>query len=53
MAFTLLYIPCISALAATRREMNSAKWTLFAVTWQLGTAYVVSLIVYRLASLFI
>jgi len=53
MSFTLLYIPCVSALAATRREMNSGKWTLIAVLWQLGTAYIVSLIIYQAAKLFI
>jgi len=53
MAFTLLYVPCVSALAATRREMNSRKWSLIAVFWQLGTAYVVSFIIYQIAKLFV
>jgi ferrous iron transport protein B len=53
MAFTLLYVPCVSALAATRREMNSLRWTLFAVAWQLGSAYLVAMTVYQITKLFL
>lgn len=49
MSFTLLYVPCVSALAATRREMNSGKWTVFAVTWQLCMAYLVSFLVFNIS----
>lgn len=35
-----------------RREMNSAKWTAFAIAYQCGFAYAVSLIVYQLGLLF-
>jgi ferrous iron transport protein B len=52
MTFTLLYIPCVSAIAATRREMNSLKWTLFALTWQTGSAYIAALLLYQGISLF-
>jgi ferrous iron transport protein B len=51
MTFTLLYVPCVSTLATTRREMNSRKWTAFAVAWQLSMAYIVSFIVYNVARL--
>ncbi len=47
MTFTLLYMPCIAAFAAIKREMNSWKWTLFTVGYQTATAWIVSLIVYQ------
>lgn len=50
--FNLLCAPCFAAIGAIRREMNSAKWTWFAIGYQCGFAYVVSLIVYQLGSLF-
>lgn len=52
MAFTLLYMPCVAAFGAIKREMNSWKWTLFAVGYQTGIAWVVSLIIFQVGSLF-
>ena len=53
LVFNLLCAPCFAAIGAIRREMNSAKWTWFAIGYQCGFAYVVSLIIYQLGSLFI
>lgn len=50
--FNLLCAPCFAAMGAIRREMNSAKWTLFAIGYQTLFAYVVSFIVYQLGMLF-
>lgn len=50
--FNLLCAPCFAAMGAIRREMNSAKWTAFAIAYQCGFAYAVSLIVYQLGLLF-
>lgn len=47
MAFTLLYMPCIAAFAAMKREMNSWKWTLIAVTYQTGVAWLVAFVIYQ------
>lgn len=52
MAFTLLYMPCIAAFGAIKREMNSWKWTLFAVGYQTVTAWVVSFIIFQVGRLF-
>ena len=52
LAFNLLCAPCFAAIGAIRREMNSAKWTWFAIGYQCGFAYVVSLIIYQVGSLF-
>ena len=51
LAFNLLCAPCFAAIGAIRREMNSAKWTWFAIGYQCGFAYVVALIIYQLGLL--
>ena len=48
--FNLLCAPCFAAIGAIKREMNSAKWTWFAIGYQCGFAYAVSLIVYQIGS---
>ena len=50
--FNLLCAPCFAAIGAIRREMNSAKWTWFAIGYQCVFAYVISLIVYQFGMLF-
>lgn len=50
--FNLLCAPCLAAIGAIKREMNSAKWTWFAIGYQTVFAYVISFIVFRLGSLF-
>ena len=45
--FNLLCAPCFAAIGAIRREMNSAKWTWFAIGYQCCFAYAVSLMVYQ------
>ncbi|MGN0518921.1 MAG: ferrous iron transporter B [Acutalibacteraceae bacterium] len=50
--FNLLCAPCFAAIGAIRREMNSAKWTWFAIGYQCVFAYAVSLVVYQLGMMF-
>ena len=50
--FNLLCAPCFAAMGAIKREMNSAKWTAFAIGYQCVFAYAVSLIVYQIGSVF-
>lgn len=52
MIFNLLCAPCFAAMGAIRREMNSARWTWFAIGYLCVFAYAVSLIVYQLGRLF-
>ena len=52
MIFNLLCAPCFAAMGAIRREMNSGKWTAFAIGYMCAFAYAVSLIVYQLGGLF-
>lgn len=47
MLFNLLAAPCIGAVSAMRKELGSWKWTLAAVGFQTGTAYLVSMLVYQ------
>lgn len=50
--FNLLCAPCFAAIGAIRREMNSTKWTLFAVAYQCGYAYLVAFMIYQFGSFF-
>ena len=50
--FNLLCAPCFAAMGAIRREMNSPRWTLFAIGYQCVFAYVVALIVFQFGRLF-
>ncbi len=52
LVFNLLCAPCFAAMGAIRREMNSAKWTAFAIAYQCGFAYVIALIVNQFGALF-
>lgn len=52
LVFNLLCAPCFAAIGAIKREMNSAKWTWFAIAYQCGLAYAVSLIIYQIGSAF-
>lgn len=50
--FNLLCAPCFAAIGAIKREMNNAKWTWFAIGYQCGFAYIISLIVYQIGLVF-
>ncbi len=47
MVFTLIYIPCGSALATMYRELGSARWTLFGIGYSLTLAWLVAFAVYQ------
>ncbi|MBD5486482.1 MAG: ferrous iron transport protein B [Lachnospiraceae bacterium] len=51
LVFTLLYTPCVAAVATIRREMNSAWKTLGIVCMQCGVAWIVAFIFYQVGSL--
>lgn len=51
--FNLLCAPCFAAMGAIKREMNSAKWTFFAIGYQCVFAYVIALIVNNIGSIFL
>lgn len=47
LVFNLLCAPCFAAMGAIKREMNNTKWFLFAISYQCGLAYVVSMMIYQ------
>lgn len=51
--FILLYMPCLAAFAATKKEMNSWKWSFFAVLYQTGVAWVLAFLVFNIGKLFL
>ena len=52
LVFNLLCAPCFAAIGAIKREMNNRKWTWFAIGYQCGFAYLISLMVYQFGCLF-
>lgn len=50
LVFNLLCAPCFAAIGAIRREMNSAKWTFFAIAYQTGFAWCTALCMYQLGN---
>lgn len=52
LVFNLLCAPCFAAIGAIKREMNSAKWTWFAIGYQCVFAYASAFVVYQLGMLF-
>ena len=52
LVFNLLCAPCFAAIGAIKREMNSAKWTWFAIGYQCGFAYVIALMINQFGALF-
>ena len=51
LVFNLLCAPCFAAMGAIKREMNNSKWFWFAIGYQCGLAYVVSLCIYQIGTL--
>lgn len=52
LAFNLLCAPCFAAIGAIKREMNNPKWTWFAIAYQCGFAYAISLMINQFGNLF-
>ena len=52
LVFNLLCASCFAAIGAIKREMNNAKWTWFAMAYQCGFAYAVSLMIFQFGGLF-
>ena len=52
MIFNLLCAPCFAAMGAIKREMNNTKWTMGAIGYMCGFAYVISMMVYQIGGLF-
>ena len=53
LVFNLLCAPCFAAIGAIKREMNSAKWTWFAIAYQCLFAYAIALMIYQIGGIFV
>ncbi len=53
LVFMLLYTPCVAAIAAARRELNSRRGALAVVLLQCGVAWFASFVVYHILGLFL
>ena len=53
LAFTVLYMPCVAAFAASKRELGSMRSALLTALFQTGMAYVAGMLIFQIGSLFI
>lgn len=53
LAFTVLYMPCIAAFAATKRELGSMKQALATAAFQTGIAYITAMLIYQIGSVIV
>ena len=53
LAFTLLYTPCVAAIAAARRELGSKRAAFMLIVFQCCVAWLASFAVYNIAGLFV
>ncbi|MDR0921805.1 MAG: ferrous iron transport protein B [Lactobacillales bacterium] len=53
LVFNLLCAPCFAAIGAIHREMNDIKWTVMAISYQCGLAYLVSFVIYQFGSVLV
>ena len=53
LVFNLLCAPCFAAIGAIKREMNNRKWTWFAIGYQCGFAYLISLMIHQFGGWFV
>ena len=51
LVFNLLCAPCFAAIGAIKREMNNVKWTIFAIAYQCGFAYVIAFMINQFGGL--
>jgi ferrous iron transport protein B len=53
MLFILIYFPCVAVVAAIRKESGNWKYAAFIVVYTTGLAYLASLMVYQIGSIFV
>jgi ferrous iron transport protein B len=51
MVFTLLYVPCMVAIATIKKETNSWKWPLFVAAYTTAIAWIMAVLVYQVGTL--
>ena len=53
LCFVLLYMPCVAAFAAMRREMGSTLKSVPAMAAQTGVAWIMAFVIYHIALLIV
>ena len=53
LAFVLIYFPCIGVIATIRNESGKVKWAIFAIVYTTSVAWIVSFLVFNVASYFL
>ncbi len=53
LTFVLLYMPCIAAFAATKKELGSLKYAILTAAYQTVTAYIAGMAIYQIGRLFL
>ncbi|ROR26411.1 ferrous iron transport protein B [Mobilisporobacter senegalensis] len=48
MIFSLLYTPCLAAVATMKKELKSAKWTAFGIVFPLVVAWLITTLIYQI-----
>lgn len=51
LVFTLLYMPCVAAMAAVKREMGGWKSAVLVMAFQTATAWIVAFLIYQIGGL--
>ena len=52
LTFTVLYMPCVAAFAATKRELGSLRAAAATAAYQTGMAYLAGFVVFQFGQLF-
>ena len=52
LAFTVLYMPCVAAFAATKRELGSLRAAVATAAYQTGVAYAAAFVIFQFGQLF-
>ena len=53
LAFTILYMPCVAAFAAAKRELGSMRRALAGAAYQTAAAYIAALLIFQIGRLFV
>lgn len=53
LAFVLIYFPCIGVIATIKNESGKLKWALFTIFYTTGVAWLISFLVFNIASFFV
>ncbi len=53
LCFTVLYMPCVAAFAATKRELGSWRQAIMVVLFQTLVAYIVAFLIFQIGSVFL